>query len=43
VGTSGVTVSGGSTKTVVPASAFSMDANGGLVIPVSAAEFGSPR
>lgn len=43
MGPTGVTVSGGSTKTVVPTSAFSMDANGGLVIPVSSAEFSAPR
>jgi len=43
VGASGVTVSSGSTKTAVPATAFSMDANGGLVMPVSAAEFSAPR
>lgn len=43
VGSGGVTVSGGSTKTAVPMSAFSLDANGGLVIPVSAADFSAPR
>jgi hypothetical protein len=43
VGSGGVTVSGGSTKTAVPISAFSVDATGGLVIPVSAAEFSAPR